>query len=196
MTVQIGERKAVAARIRNSPFWECDRWTVVAAVVGTVLCGVFNLLPNPIDLPGGQHLNIRLALIVPVIFGVRFGPIVGFVVGAAGTATSDISTYGFFWNWAIGIGLTGFFSGVLALRGSHAHRAMQWVVAGTALGALGMIIGTGFAAVTDIWVAHLAPDDAVGAEWIPLVSRNLVWAMPLIVVVLFAQERWQYRQRA
>ena len=51
-------------------------------------------------------------------------------------------------------------------------------------GTLAIVLGAGLAALTDILIANLTPDTAISAEWIPLASWNLVWGLPLLVIVL------------
>jgi len=38
--------------------------------------------------------------------------------------------------------------------------------------------------MTDVFVANLTPDTAISAEWIPLATWNLIWGLPLLVIVL------------
>ena len=51
-------------------------------------------------------------------------------------------------------------------------------------GTLGIVLGAGLAAITDIFIANLTPDTAMSAEWIPLASWNLAWGLPSLVIAL------------
>jgi hypothetical protein len=38
--------------------------------------------------------------------------------------------------------------------------------------------------MTDVFVANLTPDTAISAEWIPVSTWNLLWGLPILVVLL------------
>jgi hypothetical protein len=51
---------------------------------------------------------------------------------------------------------------------------------------LGVIAGSGFAALTDIWIVNLGADLAVSAEWFPVAKWDPALGVPLAVGVLLA----------
>jgi energy-coupling factor transport system substrate-specific component len=95
-------------------------------------------------------------------------------------------TFGFFWNWAVGNGLIGLVAGLTPLVEARLQRAWAAVAAGAIMGAIAIVLGTTFVAATDIWVTNLTGDELVTAEWIPLVTWDLAWGLPLTVLVLSA----------
>ncbi len=87
-------------------------------------------------------------------------------------------------NWSLGNGLVGVVAGLAPLVVSRVRRQWLTILAAAAVGAVAMVLGAGVAAMTDVFVANLTPDTAISAEWIPLVTWNLIWGLPLLVIVL------------
>jgi hypothetical protein len=89
--------------------------------------------------------------------------------------------------------LIGSVAGLTALVGPGVRRwTWVWVGTATLLGAMGVIAGSGFAALTDIWVANLGADLAVNGEWLPVAKWDLALGVPLTMGVLMA---WAGLQR-
>jgi len=149
---------------------------------GSALFAAANLLTDHLNFPGLQV--VRPGIAVPVIFGALFGPIVGFLVGFLGSTGSDLLTFGFYWNWSLGNGLVGMVAGLAPLLFPRVRRQWLTIVAAAALGAVAIVLGAGVVALTDVFVANLTPDTAISAEWIPLAIWNLIWGLPLLVIVL------------
>ncbi len=160
--------------------WRLDRQAVGYTAMGTALYAAFSLVPNPVDLPGAHNLNFRPGVVVPILFGVLFGPIVGFLVGTVGTLISDVLTFGVSWNWEIGNGLIGLVAGLAPVAVAGAARRWRGISAAIIIGALAIIVGIGFAA-------------AIGFEWISVAKWDLAWGVPLTIVLFLAWERWRQR---
>jgi len=137
--------------------------------------------------------------VIPIISGALFGPVVGFVVGAAGRGVGDLLTFGFFWNWDLSRGLVGLIAGLAPRIGAAIKGRWRRIGIATLLGAVGVVLGTGFAALTDVWVANLSPDLAISAERLPVAEWDLALAVPLTVpltvILLVAWDRVQRRGR-
>ncbi|TMF59653.1 MAG: hypothetical protein E6I16_08880 [Chloroflexi bacterium] len=166
-----------------------DRRAVISSVLAAALYTAVSLLPNPIDLPGLHNLNFRPGVVVPVLAGILLGPIAGFAVGAAGTLVADGLTFGISWNWAIGNGLIGLIAGLVPAARLASRARWRSIGVATVISALAIILGIGFAALTDVLVANLTPDTAIGVEWISVAKWELVWGVPLTVIVLLARPR-------
>ncbi len=149
---------------------------------GSAAYAAANLMTEHLNFPGLEV--VRPGIAIPVLCGVLFGPIVGFLVGFLGSTGSDLLTFGFYWNWSLGNGLVGMVAGFAPLVVSRVRRLWLTIVAAAALGAVAIVLGAGVAAMTDFFVANLTPDTAISAEWIPLVTWNLIWGLPLLVIVL------------
>ena len=110
-------------------------------------------------------------------------------IDKAGTLVADGLTYGISWNWAIGNGLIGLIAGLVPAAGLASRARWRRIGAMTVMGALGIIVGIGFAALTDVLVANLTPDTAIGVEWISVAKWELAWGVPLTIIVLLAWPR-------
>ena len=148
---------------------------------GSAAYAAANLMTEHLNFPGLEV--VRPGIAIPVLCGVLFGPIVGFLVGFLGSTGSDLLTFGFYWNWSLGNGLVGMVAGFAPLVVSRVRRQWLTIVAAAALGAVAIVLGAGVAAMTDVFVANLTPDTAISAEWIPLATWNLIWGLPLLVIV-------------
>ena len=162
-----------------------DRRAVISSVLAAALYTAVSLLPNPIDLPGLHNLNFRPGVVVPVLAGILLGPIAGFAVGAAGTLVADGLTFGISWNWAIGNGLIGLIAGLVPAARLASRARWRSIGVATVISALAIILGIGFA----LLVANLTPDTAIGVDWISVAKWELVWGVPLTVIVLLARPR-------
>jgi uncharacterized membrane protein len=155
---------------------------LVYIAAGSAAYAVVNLLTENLSLPGIQV--VRPGIAIPILCGVLFGPIVGFLVGLLGSTSSDLLTFGFYWNWSLSNGLVGLIAGLMPLLGSRIRQRWLSIAAAAAVGALAIVLGAGLAALTDVFVANLTPDTAISAEWIPLAEWNLAWGVPVLVVAL------------
>lgn len=164
--------------------WRPHVVSLAATAIGSALYAALNLLAG--DIAVAALPMVRPGIVIPIVFGARFGPVVGFTVGVLGTSISDMVTFGFFWNWAVGSGLIGLVAGLTPMVETRLQRAWAAVVAGTVMGATAIVLGITFVAVTDIWVTNLTGDEVVTTEWTPLVTWDLAWGLPLTVVVLAA----------
>ena len=179
----------IAATHRRD-IWRLDGVSLAATAIGAALYTALNLLAADIAL--AVLPVIRPGIVIPLVFGARFGPVVGFAVGVLGTSISDLLTFGFFWNWAVGNGLIGLVAGLTPLVAARLQRAWAAVAAGAIMGAIAIVLGITFVAATDVWVTNLTGDEVVTTEWIPVVTWDLAWGLPLTVVVLAA---WRTAER-
>ena len=160
-----------------------DTWprgTLAAVMIGAALLAALNLLTRNVAVPQLPAVflfgtTLRLGIVVPIFFGVRFGPVVGFCVGAIGTFVSDLLTFGYFWNWEVGVGLIGAVAGLAPYIGARRRGFLAELATAVIMGPLAIVAGTAFASLTDIWVARLPPDQAINAEWLPVTLWDLSW---------------------
>jgi energy-coupling factor transport system substrate-specific component len=155
--------------------------------IGAALYGVFAWATTGLRIPGPFNSSIRPAVAIPLFFGAAFGPVVGFFTGFVGNIIGDLlSGYGFSLNWSLGNGLMGLVAGLASyyVRRLDNPRAIA-IAVGFSL--LGIIIGMGFAAFTDIWAYALTPD-AAWAEFVPVAVTNAIAAIILVPVLAIAYE--------
>ena len=76
--------------------WKFGTKQVVYAAIGAALYAVLAYATNMIQLPGAGNVSFRPAVVIPMFFGIAFGPIVGFIAGFVGNILADLlSGYGF-----------------------------------------------------------------------------------------------------
>jgi len=82
--------------------WAVGVRQVVYMALGAALYGGLSYLTNFLQLPSVGNVSVRPAIVIPLFFGVVFGPIVGLVTGGLGNFIGDlISGYGVYWNWDV-----------------------------------------------------------------------------------------------
>ncbi|HEU4322212.1 MAG TPA: ECF transporter S component [Roseiflexaceae bacterium] len=235
----------VAVLASGEGVWRVGTREVVFMAIGAALYGVLSWATNIIPMPSVSLVSLRPGIVIPIFFGVVFGPAVGFFTGFVGNVLGDALTgWGVFPIWDLGNGLIGLVSGlavsfrerprlanillgvVIAVNllitallllypetgnqlGSGAVGGAWWlplvVVAlaagGWALlrrstelvsaqlwGALGVIVGCGFAAIADIWWNGYTPITALLGEFFPSAIPNLIHGLILLPILLSAWE--------
>jgi energy-coupling factor transport system substrate-specific component len=165
---------------RQNP-WAFSTREMLAVAVGSVLYGLFGWATSGLKITGLFNNTIRPGVALPMFFGAAFGPIVGFIVGFAGNTIIDLLSSGsFYWNWTLGNGLMGLISGLSCYYVTRLDSVRNLAIAvGFAL--LGIVVGMGFASVTDIW-ADPRIRDLAGAwsEFYPLAISNAISAIVLV----------------
>ncbi len=193
--------------------WSVGRRELIAMVVGVLLYAGLTAITSFANLGDAIGGDIRPAIAIPIFFGFVFGPIVGFVVGAAGNmlydayagwlqfplATSTGSLWldlvvGLLLNWEIGNGLIGFIPGLRALshRRYYSWREQLWAILFLSVG---IVVGVGFAASIDLYLYPGADMALFTTQFLPIVRVNLINAIVLVPLLLFNYERLDWRNR-
>jgi hypothetical protein len=231
----------------DQELWKFGTREVVYAAIGAALYGVLSWATNWLQLPSVSNVALRPAIVIPIFFGVAFGPAVGFFSGFVGNVLGDaLMAWGVFPIWDIGNGLIGLvagFSVAFANRKRSVDIPMAIVAAvcvlatllifanpsvvdpfgdGTATmdvsglwwipllgivllvgvrylavgretiasaqvwGALGIVVGIGFAALADIWWNGYSFTTAFLGEFLPAAGSNLINALILLPILLTA----------
>jgi uncharacterized membrane protein len=234
----------VAVLAGDQDLWKFGTREVVYAAIGAALYGVLSWATNVIPMPAVSQVTLRPAIVIPIFFGVVFGPAVGFFSGFVGNVLGDaITGWGVFPIWDIGNGLIGLVAGLAlafrsskqsvnillgivvafnllvaalllafpdtenALFGAGTVGAFWWVPVLIALlavgarfllrgredlasaemwGALGIIVGIGFAAMADIWWNGYSFITALLGEFVPAAGSDLVNSLILLPILLAA----------
>lgn len=174
------ERRDTAA------IWRVGVRQVVYMALGAALYGALSFLTNFLQLPSVGQVSVRPAIVIPLFFGAVFGPVVGFFVGGVGNFIGDyISGYGVYWNWDLGNALIGLIAG-LALYGTFGlYASRRPITFAEIASAIGIIVGIGFAAYTDVWVSKLSFGGA-SSEFIPAALSDLIFGLILLPILLVA----------
>ncbi|MBE3119649.1 MAG: ECF transporter S component, partial [Candidatus Atribacteria bacterium] len=102
--------------MQKKSLWKFGTREVVYSAIGAALYAILSIATNWLQIPSASNVSFRPAVAIPMFFGVAFGPIVGFIAGFLGNIINDLVAGGggfWFW-WHLGVGLLGFFPGLLA----------------------------------------------------------------------------------
>jgi uncharacterized membrane protein len=191
--------------LADRPIWQFGTREVVYAAIGAALYGVFSWATNVFQLPSISLVALRPAIVIPVFFGVAFGPLVGFFSGFVGNILGDALTgWGVYPLWDVGNGLIGLVSGLITIFSSRKRSldVLTVVVAVLSLLATGLLLLNANFTVSDFsgnenpvgplwWVPLLGGALVVGARFLFLkreeVAAAVVWgALGIFVGIGFA----------
>ncbi len=124
---------------------------VKSMIVGITLYGALTIPFNTMWIPRAGLVALRPTVVIPILFGFLFGPVVGFATGLFGNLISDFFSFGsFFWNWDIGTGLIGLVAGIgYFLVRKEDRGKSRGLILSIILSAVGSFVGIGFATATD-----------------------------------------------
>lgn len=193
---------------RDNATWRVGSRELLWCAGGTLLYGSTSWLTSFSPLAGAFGGQIRPGVAIPIVLGFTSGPVVGFFTGFLGNLLTDVITgavhypphpgmgsalhdviTGFNLNWQSANGLMGLIPGLYALY-YRRYVSLSDQAKALLVMVLGVIIGIGFAAVTDPWVYHdMTLSTAVTTELIPISAINIVNAAILTPILLFNYER-------
>ncbi|HYT27909.1 MAG TPA: ECF transporter S component [Ktedonobacteraceae bacterium] len=183
---------AVTEERSASKVWRVGVRQVVYMALGAALYAGLTLPTNLLPVPSAGNVSLRPAIVIPLFFGVVFGPVVGFFAGAIGNTISDlISGYGIVWFWELGNGILGLIAGLAFYWTWGYYRSTRNIVIAEIFSAVGIVVGLGIAAYSDIWVYKLsvagATSELVAAGGTDLVNGLIL--LPILLVVYNAAMR-------
>lgn len=177
---------AVTEERAPSKIWNVGVPQIVYMALGAALYGGLSWLTNSLSLPSAGNVSFRPGIVIPIFFGAVFGPWVGLFSGGVGNLIGDyISGYGIFWNWDIGNALIGFVAGLAVLATWGRYRNTRAIVIAEIFAAVGVVVGIGFAAYTDIWVSKYTIGAAT-SEFLPAAGSDLINGLILLPILLVA----------
>jgi uncharacterized membrane protein len=238
----------------DQDLWKFGTREVVYAAIGAALYGVLSWATNWLQLPSVSNVALRPAIVIPIFFGVVFGPAVGFFSGFVGNVLGDaLMGWGVFPIWDIGNGLIGLVAGlsmafasrkrsmdipmaivaavcvlatvlifanptvvdpfgdgsttmdvsglwwipllgiVLLVGVRYLARGRESIASAQVWGALGIVVGIGFAALADIWWNGYSFVTAFLGEFVPAAGSNLINGLILLPILLTAWAAAQTR---
>lgn len=170
----------------KKPLFEFNTKHVVYAAIGAALYAVITWAFNLWQIPGAGNVGFRPSVVIPMFFGIAFGPIVGFITGFVGNILADLlSGYGFWIWWDIGNGLLGFVSGLFYPM-IHDYKATSSLIKGEISVVLGSLIGMGLASISEIWVSGADMNTVLVANFLPAFLTDMVWGLILLPVLMVA----------
>ena len=170
----------------NAKIWGIGVRQIVFMALGAALYAGVSYATNTLQLPGASNVSLRPGIVIPVFFGVVFGPWVGLFTGAVGNIINDLLTGPLYWNWDLGNGLIGFVAGLSMYITFGRYRTIRGIIIAEAIGIVAIIVGLGFAAYTDIWVSALTPVAATVTEFVPATIPDIILSLILLPILLVA----------
>jgi len=161
---------------------------VVFAALGAALYGVLSWATNMLALPAAGNIALRPAVCIPIFFGIVFGPWVGLISGLVGNIIGDaLSGWGFWIWWDIGNGLMGMVPGFAAQMITSYRDAKSLVIADV-FAVLGIVVGIGFASLSEIFVSGLDFATAFGGYFVPAALTNIINGIILVPILMVAYD--------
>ena len=169
--------------------WRVGTRELLYIAIGSVLYGLFGWATSALSIPGPFRSAVRPGVAIPLFFGVAFGPVVGFVVGFAGNLITDLlSGSGFVWNWDVGNGLMGLVAGLATYFVTRLDNGRSIMIA-VGFSLLGVVIGMGFASLTDIWMdPNVKGLQEAWEEFYPVTISNAISAIVLVPLISASYE--------
>ena len=173
--------------MEKKSLWKFGTREVVYAAIGAALYAVLSYATNFLQLPAAGNVAVRPGIVIPLFFGVAFGPIVGLITGLLGNILGDlISGYGFWIWWDIGNGLMGLIAGFAAWIA--VFKDGKSILKAELYSALGIIVGMGFASLSEMWASGADMNTVIFANFIPAVVTNLVNGLILVPILMLAYD--------
>ena len=177
----------VMSEDRSSDMWSVTTRVIVYAAIGAALYGIAGLFN--VILPGTANVAVRPAFALVTFFGFAFGPIVGFFTGFVGNAIIDQLAFGGllqYWNWSLANGLAGLLAGVFGVW--LARTIPNKLVLAAVAAALAVVIGFLFVFTDMVLGTADTFDVALTANYLPVVTSNLIAAVILTPILVAAWE--------
>nr|HID14803.1 ECF transporter S component [Anaerolineae bacterium] len=161
---------------------------VVFAALGAALYGVLSFATNMLALPAAGNIALRPAVCIPMFFGVAFGPWVGFISGFLGNIIGDaLSGWGFWIWWDVGNGLMGLIPGFAMLMITGYRDARSLVIADI-FAIVGVVIGMGFASLSEIFTSGIDFATAFGGYFVPAALTDAINGIILVPILMVAYD--------
>ena len=171
---------------KSKSLWKFGTREVVFAAIGAALYGVFAWATNMLQIPAAANVSIRPGVVIPMFFGIAFGPIVGFITGFLGNFLSDlISGYGIWLWWDLGNGLMGLIPGLVANQ-MTTYRAVKDIILAEVMALVGIVVGMGVASISEMWMSGMAFMAAMIANFVPAFISNAINGLILLPIVMVA----------
>ena len=171
---------------KKKSIWKFGTREVVFAAIGAALYAVLGYATNILQLPGAGNVSIRPAVVIPMFFGIAFGPIVGFISGFIGNILSDLlSGWGFWFWWDLGNGLMGLVPGLFYGMISD-YSTLKSLVLGELSVILGSGVGMGVASLSEMWVSGADMNTVIFANFLPSFLSNIVNGLILLPILMVA----------
>jgi uncharacterized membrane protein len=133
---------AVYYSTRENAAWTVGTREVVYMGIGAALYGVLAWLFNGtvFAVPSVSQVALRPGIVIPILFGYIFGPVVGFFTGVVGNTIGDLLSGWVSPQWSFGNGLIGLISGMVFLFGDKKRSLNALLIVSAVLAVLATVI--------------------------------------------------------
>jgi len=129
---------------------------LIATLIGALLYFGVAWFTSFAKLQLRPDIELRLAIVIPIILGFVYGPLTGFLAGTLGNLLGDyVMWHGVWWQWSVGNGIMGLIPGLYALRW-RSYRSFKEQVFALLVSLLGIVLGMGFASYSTIFLCRVA----------------------------------------
>jgi energy-coupling factor transport system substrate-specific component len=135
--------------------WKFSSQEIIYGSIGAALYGIFSWITNLIQFPITGNDLFKPGIIIPLFFGIAFGPWVGLISGLFGSILSDLlSGFSFWIIQNIGYGIMGIVTGLGSAMMIDYRRKKDIIIA-EIFAVIGVAIGLLFISVTEIWISEM-----------------------------------------
>lgn len=166
---------ALGVAFGDPSLWQIGTRQVVYMAVGAALYGVLSWATNVVQLPSISLISLRPAVVIPIFFGLVFGPAVGFFSGFVGNVLGDALTgWGVFPIWCLGNGLMGLIPGLVVAFKNRAQATDIVLAIVAAIALLTTVLLVTNPVIIDPYGDGAATTEVGGFWWVPLVGLAIV----------------------
>lgn len=166
--------------------WKFGTREVVFAAIGAALYGLLGFATNMLQIPSAGNVAIRPAIVIPMFFGVAFGPLVGLIAGFLGNIIADLlSGYGFWLWWDVGNGIVGLVPGLVAGMMVN-YKGVKDIVIAEITVVVGSALGMFVASISEMWVSGLDFAAAMSMNFVPAFVSDIVNGLILLPILMVA----------
>jgi energy-coupling factor transport system substrate-specific component len=176
-----------AGDVQKNPRIGSFRRQITAMIIGMVLYGtaytfIGTMAGHNNDLAG--YALFSLTVVIPIFFGVVFGPLVGLVTGGGGYLMGHyLSNNPGYWNNGLGIALTGLIAGLAMLMTGGNYRTFKAFATAELFIIFGIIVGEGIVDCGSIWVTKADVGSAV-VDFLIFSLLELAFSLILLPILL------------
>lgn len=159
---------------------------IPVGMIIALLFGMLLWLSRLFDLPYLGPMQINPVTALPMLVGLAFGPVSGFLTGFLGNMFSDfLAGWGFFWYWDFGFGLMGLLPGLMPYR----IRIPMRILFAETFVAAGVFVGTLFSCLLEMVVVGVDMSTIVSSYFIPQFTTYVFFAMIFVPLVALLPKR-------
>ncbi len=161
---------------------------IVYGAIGAALYGVLSWVTNIFPLPAAGNITFRPAVVIPIFFGIAFGPWVGLISGFVGNMLGDfMSGWGFWWYWCLGNGIMGFLPGLFKNQ-IESFKAKASIIKGEIAVLVGTSVGMLVPSLLEVIFSGITLSVAIFGYWLPAFAGNLIIGLILLPLVMIAYD--------